>query len=161
MAGKRTLQHPLRLSSYGPGVNDRRAILRSVVALLTLSACAPRTTSTTLPLRYFASKDALFDTIVTEAPRRYVVVNPLQGQFELVSENRELGVISLAYDLRDIYGPARQSATFQLFNNRDGTVDVVTAATTTSRLGYPLLAEALVKQVVTTLDQRYQRLRRV
>ena len=158
--GERTLQLPLRLSRYGPGVNDRRAILWSLVALLMLSACTPRATSnTTLPLRYFASKDALFDTIVTEAPRRYVVVNPLQGQFELVSENRDLGGVSLAYDLRDIYGPARQSATFQLFDNHEGTVDVVTAATTTSRLGYPLLAEALVKQVLTMLDHRYQRLR--
>jgi hypothetical protein len=146
-------------------MNDRHRFLwllptLAFVLALSLGACAPRATSdTTLPLRYLASKDALFDFIVRETPRRYIVVNPYQGQFELVSQNRELGVVSLAFEMQDLYGPARQSATFQLFVDQGGSTSVVAAAATTSRLGYPLLAEELVAQTVTLLDQRYGRLR--
>jgi len=105
-------------------MNRRHLHFWSLVLALTLGAYAPTTASTSLPLRYLASSDALFDTLVREAPRRHIVVNPYGGRFELIAANREAGVVSLAYDLRDLYGPARQTATFQLFDNRDGTVDV-------------------------------------
>lgn len=71
----------------------------ALILAFSLGACALRaTTNTTLPLRYLASKDALFDLIESEARRRYVVVSLYQGRFELVSQNRELGVVSLAFE---------------------------------------------------------------
>lgn len=141
--------------------------------LALLPACAPAAAATTPPLRYLASKEALFATIQEAVPHTLIRIPPHEGVFKLVTDNPEAGVLTYIYDRADIHGPARssplgepagpvtlrQTATFQLFPNRDGTVSVVASAHTTSRVGGPLMAERLVEKVLLELDRQHQRLR--